>query len=168
MDIQFVVGIEKDLLCRLREFRAGLFASTLGLMRTTDASYPPKQSFSNHTPSQTDMPNILDVPAELLSIIFELACDADIPTEISTKHPLGFDLAQLCRSFRRVCQADGLDIQYALVRGIKRMRIFLEILRRRSPYAKRIRSLLLAEDYLTRTSRHCSHLIYETSSINTV
>ncbi|TCD64465.1 hypothetical protein EIP91_004069 [Steccherinum ochraceum] len=91
------------------------------------------------------MATILTIPTEILSSILQLACDADIPNELLTRQPLGFILGRVCKSFLKISQADGLDIQYAYVRGVKRMRVFLKMLRRRSIYAKRVRSLMLAE-----------------------
>ncbi|TCD64470.1 hypothetical protein EIP91_004074 [Steccherinum ochraceum] len=108
------------------------------------------------------MPTISDIPAEILSVILELACtDApDAVASIDSHHSFGLTLSLVCTSFRQIIQSCGLDIQHAYVHGIYRMDLFLTLLQQRIPYAKRVRSLMLAdyeqiyymENYFTKTA----------------
>ncbi|TCD64469.1 hypothetical protein EIP91_004073 [Steccherinum ochraceum] len=90
------------------------------------------------------MLTLLHLPTEILSNIFQLACAIGPNSPI--RRPLGFTLGLVCRTFRHISQADGLDIEYAYVRGAQRMFSFVELLRKRNPYAKRVRSLMLGDD----------------------
>lgn len=92
----------------------------------------------------SDMSTIADMPPEILSTILELSC-TDRAHAVASERPLGFTLGLVCKSFRRATQSCGLDIRYAYVCTVEKMRLFLALLQRRSRYARRVWSLMLAE-----------------------
>ncbi|TCD64466.1 hypothetical protein EIP91_004070 [Steccherinum ochraceum] len=90
------------------------------------------------------MSTIAAIPPEILSIILELSC-TDRAHAVASERPLGFTLGLVCKSFRRATQSCGLDIRYAYVCTVEKMRLFLALLEKRSWYARRVWSLMLAE-----------------------
>ena len=77
------------------------------------------------------------IPPEILSEICSWACiDAG---------QTGCQLNLVCKAFRELCSTTGVDLQYVSVRQLHKMKIFLEMLEKRSMSGRKVRSLMLAE-----------------------
>ncbi|KAH8101091.1 hypothetical protein BXZ70DRAFT_108047 [Cristinia sonorae] len=77
------------------------------------------------------------IPSEILTAIFSSACTDTGET--------GRQLNLVCKAFRDLCTATGVDLQYASVRGVRRMQRFLQVLGGRDKTLRKVRSLMLVE-----------------------
>ena len=77
------------------------------------------------------------LPLELVVQIFSLACTDTGQT--------GCSLGLVCRAFWGICLSTGVDLQVVSLRKLQRVRIFLDVLRRREESVRKIQSLMLVE-----------------------
>ncbi|KAH8085446.1 hypothetical protein BXZ70DRAFT_957106 [Cristinia sonorae] len=82
------------------------------------------------------------IPPEIITDIFSYACAGN---SLKMSIQMGPVLSLVCRTFYEHCRATGTDIQFASVRGVGRMQIFLDLLKSREQYGRRVTSLMLSE-----------------------